>query len=208
MDDYLISHLMILMGLILVSTFFSAVETALLSFPKPVLDGRAQEGGLLGRAFKEWLDHPNRILTTILIGNNGVNIAASTLGAYMAVHYSEVYGWSRAATGTVASVTLTIFIIVFAEAIPKVTARANSIVAANWLIVPIYLFDKIMSPFTWALVHFMGLFLSKVGHPNVSLVTEEDIKQMIELGTESGTIHEEEKRMMHSVLKFTDTKVN
>jgi CBS domain containing-hemolysin-like protein len=108
----------------------------------------------------------------------------------------------------VASVTLTIFIIVFAEALPKVTARANSIAAANWLIVPIYLIDKLLSPFTWALVHFMGIFLSRVGHPNVSLVTEEDIKQMIELGTESGTIHEDEKKMMHSILKFTDTKVN
>ncbi len=208
MDDYLFSHLIILMGLVLVSMFFSAVETAILSYPKLVLEGRAQEASLLGRSFKEWRDHPNRILTTILIGNNGVNIAASTLVAYMAVHYAEANHWSPAATGTIASVTLTVFIIVFAEALPKVTARANSIAVANWLIIPIYLFDKLVSPFTWALVHFMGMFLSRVGHPNVSLVTEEDIKQMIELGTEAGTIHEEEKKMMHSVLKFTDTKVN
>ncbi len=208
MDDYLVSHLITLGFLILVSIFFSAVETALLSFPKALLESRAQEAGLLARAFREWRDHPNRILTTILIGNNGVNIAASTLVAYMAVHYSEAYGWSRTVTGTVASVTLTFFIIVFAEALPKVTARANTEPAAHWLIIPIYLFDKILSPFTWALVHFMGFFLSKVGHPNVSLVTEEDIKTMIEMGTESGTIHEDEKKMMHSILKFTDTKVN
>ncbi len=208
MDSYFLAHLIILSALILVSIFFSAVETSLLSFPRSMLDGKSQQPGLLGLAFKAWQEHPNRILTSILIGNNAVNIAATSLVAYSAVHLALVNNWSLPLTGTVASISVTIIIIVFAEALPKVAARSNSVLAATWLIVPIYFFDRLLSPFTWALVHMFGFFLSKVGHTNVSVVTEEDIKHMIEMGEESGTIQEEEKRMIHSVLKFTDTKAN
>ncbi len=207
-ENYLFSHLVVLAALVLVSMFFSAVETGLLSFPKPMLDSKSRHPSILGRAFKEWQDHPNRILTSILIGNNAVNIAATTLSAYTAVHVAEVLNWNRTAVGSVAFIAVTFILIVFGEVIPKVAARANSIWAATWLVVPIYLFDRILNPFTWLLVHAMGLFLSKVGHPTVSQVTEEDIKHMVEMGREAGTIQEEETDMIHSVLKFTDTKVN
>ncbi len=143
MENYLFSHLVILTALVLVSVFFSAVETGLLSFPKPMLDSKSRQTGILGRAFKEWQDHPNRILTSILIGNNAVNIAATTLSAYTAVHVAEVLNWNRTAVGTVAFIAVTFILIVFGKVIPKVAARANSIWTATWLVVPIYLFDRI-----------------------------------------------------------------
>jgi putative hemolysin len=209
MDTYLLSHLIVLGTLLLVSMFFSAVETSLLSFPRLALQRRAQEPGLLGGAFKEWQEHPNRILTSILIGNNAVSIAATTLVAYTAIHLAEVYQWSLAITGAVASVSITFIIIVFGEAIPKVAARNNSVRMATFLVIPVYLFDRLISPFTWALMMMIKSLLPKIlGRPNVVQVTEEDVKQLIEMGQKAGTIQEEEKNMIHSIFKFTDTKVN
>jgi putative hemolysin len=208
-DSYLLSHLIILLTLIIVSMFFSAVETSLLSFPRLALQRRALEGGLLGAAFKEWQEHPNRILTSILIGNNAVSIAATTLVAYTAIHLAEVYEWSRAATGAVASASITFVIIVFGEAIPKVAARNNTVRMATLLVVPIYLFDRLVTPFTWALMGLINKFLPKfLGHSAVVQVTEEDVKQLIEMGQKAGTIQEDEKNMIHSIFKFTDMKVS
>jgi putative hemolysin len=208
-DSYLLSHLIILATLIIVSMFFSAVETSLLSFPRLALQRRAQEAGLLGAAFKEWQEHPNRILTSILIGNNAVSIAATTLVAYTAIHLCDVYQWSRAVTGAVASVSITFIIIVFGEAIPKVAARNSTVRMATLLVVPIYLFDRLISPFTWALMSLITKLLPKfLGHSAVVQVTEEDVKQLIEMGHKAGTIQEDEQKMIHSIFKFTDMKVS
>lgn len=209
MESYLLSHLIILGALIVISMFFSAVETSLLSFPRLVLQRRAQEPGLLGAAFKEWQDHPNRILTSILIGNNAVSIAATTLVAYTAIHLAEMYEWSRTVTGAVASASITLIIIVFGEAIPKVAGRNNTVRMANLLVLPIYLFDRFISPFTWALMVLVKSFLPKfLGSSTLVEVTEEDVKQLLEMGHKAGTIQDEEQKMIHSIFKFTDTKAS
>lgn len=209
MDTYLLSHLIILVGLLLASMFFSAVEASLLSYPRLALQRKAQEPGLLGTAFKEWHEHPNRILTGILIGNNLVNIMATTLVAYTAVHVAEVCQWSRAMTGLVASVAIAVVLILFGETVPKVAARNNSVRMGNLLIVPIYLFDRLVGPFTWAMTGLVKGILPKfLGSSAVVQVTEEDVKQLIEMGQKAGTIQEDEKNMIHSIFKFTDTKVS
>jgi len=208
MDVYLALNLIILTGLLLISMFFSAVETSLLSFPKPLLQSHAERGGLLGVAFKEWQEHPNRILSSILIGNNASSVGATTLVAYMAVHLSQVNQWSLAVTGAVTSIAITFVIVVFCEALPKVVARSASTRMATLLVIPIFVFDKLMTPFTWALVQIFNRVLHKMGPSTVSQVTEEDIKQMMEMGQEAGTIQENEMNMIDSIFKFSDTKVN
>ena len=191
MDNYLITHLMLLGILILASMFFSAVETSLLSFPRPLLQSQLEIPGILGRAFKEWHDHPNRILTTILLGNNVANVAVTTLAAYMSIHFAEINNWSRAVTGTVVSGAVMVVLIIFGEAIPKVMARTHSVRAAPWLVVPIYLFDRVLSPVSWVLAHSVALLFPGLNQASAALVTEDDIKHLIEMGRESGSIHED-----------------
>jgi putative hemolysin len=206
-DTYLLSHLIVLGVLVLTSMFFSAVETSLLSYPRLLLQRRAQEGGLIGSAFKEWHDHPNRILTAILIGNNTVNIAATTLVAYMAIEFADLHHFSRAMAGTAASVSVIFVLVVFGEAIPKVTARSHSTAMGNWLIIPIYVFDRLLTPLTWAFGKFVAFFMPRLGQGSMVQVTEEDVKQLIQLGHDAGTIKDEEQKMIHSIFKFTDTQV-
>ncbi len=209
MDLYLAFNLIVLVFLLMCSMFFSAVETSLLSFPKAMIQQRAEEPGLLGSAFRAWREHPNRLLTTMLISSNGITIAATTLVAYVAVHVAEANGWNLVLTGTATSAAITVIIVVFCEVIPKVVARSASIRVATLLIIPLYFVDKLMTPFTWVLVKGLSRFMHKVGPAaSVSQVTEEDIKQMMEIGEEAGTIEEEEKEMIDSIFRFSDTQVN
>ncbi len=207
MDTYFLSHFIVLGTMVLTSMFFSAVETSLLSFPRLLLQRKAQEPGLLGAAFKEWHDHPNRVLTAILIGNNTVNVAATTLVAYMAIEYADFHHFGRGAAGTVASIAVTFVLVVFGEAIPKITGRSHSTVMATWLIIPIYLFDRLLTPLTWAFSQFVSLLFPRLGQTSLVKVTEEDVKQLLEMGHKAGTIQEDEQQMIHSIFKFSDTQV-
>lgn len=207
MDTYLLSHLIVLTVLVFVSMYFSAVETGLLSFPHALLQQHKDKPGFFGRAFKEWNDHPNRILTTILLGTNTVNVAVTTLAAYMAVHFAEINHWSRTLTGSAVSAAVMVVLIVFGEAIPKVMARIHTAAVTPWLVVPIYLFDRFLSPLNWLLGWTVARLFPGMGQATVALVTEDDVKHLIEMGRKAGTIQEEETKMIHSIFKFTDTKV-
>jgi CBS domain containing-hemolysin-like protein len=207
MDTYLFLHLWLLLGLLILAMFFAAVETTLLSLPRPLLKQRTQLPGPLGLAYRAWHDHPNRLLTSMLIGTNITTIAASTIAAYVAIHLSGIYGWSPTVTGTVVSVVVTLIIIIFAEALPKLAGRNFSTQMAGWLVIPIYLFDRVLSPFTWTMAKTLSGLFPGLSHNSVALVTEEDVKHLIDMGQEAGTIYEEEKQMIQSIFEFTDTKV-
>src|SRR6202044_1040121 len=99
-------------------------------------------------------------------------------------------------------------IVVFCEALPKVVARSTSERMAVLLVIPIYVFDKLMTPFTWTLVQIFHRLLPRMGDLTLSQVTEEDIKQMMEMGQEAGTIQENEKNMIYPIFKFSNTQVN
>src|SRR5258708_1239475 len=163
MDIYLLSHVIVFGVLVLLSMYFSAVETSLLSYPRALLESKAELPGLLGSAFKEWKNHPNRILTTILLGNNAVNVVITTLAAYMAIHFAEINHWNRVLMGTVASATVVIVLVVFGEAVPKVTARIHSAAVTPWLVIPIYLFDKLLSPVSWVLARVVSQLFPNLG---------------------------------------------
>jgi putative hemolysin len=208
LDYYLFTHLIVLAGMLLVSMFFSAVETSLLSAPRGLIQQHSDKPGLLGIAFREWAAHPNRILTTVLIGNNSFNVLATILAAYTAVHLADLNHWNQVVTGTVTSVFVTFIVIVFGEMIPKITARGQASRMVMWLIIPIYLIDRAIRPVTVGAARMLIFFIPRLANTTVSQVTEEDIKHLIEVGRQDGTIREDEQDMIHSVFKFSDTTVN
>jgi putative hemolysin len=208
MDYYLATHLIVLAGMLFVSMFFSAVETSLLSAPRNIIQQYSEKPGLLGAAFREWAEHPNRILTTVLIGNNSINVLATILAAYTAVHLADLNHWSQVVTGSVTSFFVTFIVIVFGEMIPKITARSLASRVVVWLILPIYLIDRVIRPFTIVMARVVIFFIPSLANASISQVTEEDIKHLIEVGRQDGTIREDEQDMIHSVFKFSDTTVN
>lgn len=202
----LVIHLALILVLLLLSLAFSATETSLLCLSKAQANQGAERGGLLGRAFQAWVRTPNHLLTSILVGNNTVNILASFLAAHLAESLAEANAWDPIWTGAAMSVTLTVTIVVFGEVLPKVSARTFPARISGWMIVPLYLFDRLIAPFTWVLNVFVRLLLPRA-ESSASLVTEEDIKLDLEMGVKLGTIEAAERRMIDSIFRFSDKKV-
>jgi CBS domain containing-hemolysin-like protein len=182
------------------SAFFSSSEVALISITRAKVRTLVNEHKKGAAALAALKENPDRILITILIGNNIVNIAAAAIATAIAI---GLYGdWGVGiATGIV-----TIILLVFGEIGPKMYAtRATEQFALT--VSPIILFlSRIVSPIIWGIEKVSNHFSE--GRENTGpFVTEQEIKEWIDVGKEEGTIEEEEKKMLYSVLEFGDTQV-
>ena len=210
MDAFLLADIVILIGLFLLSGLFSGSETALISLGRLRLAHAIEEGGKRGEALEIWRRDPNRLLTTILIINNIVNISASTVAAFMAVHLAELYDWNRAQLGTAVAAAVTIVIILFGEVTPKLLAIRFAEPLAGFIIRPLVLLDKLLSPLGRIIVAIANLFLRLSGQQpgtHVPVVTEEEITTLIKMGADAGVIEHNERKMLHGVISLGDMQV-
>jgi CBS domain containing-hemolysin-like protein len=183
---------------VLLSAFFSSSEVALISITKAkvrTLVNDKKPGALALATLKKSPDH---FLTTILIGNTIVNIAAASIATALAISIFGDIGVGIA-TGVVVIVLL-----VFGEIGPKIyaTRAADTFALA---IAPVVLFlSRILSPVIWV-VERVSPTLGPGKDTAEPAVTEEELKEWIDVGKEEGTIEQEEQDMLYSVLKFGDT---
>ena len=203
MDTYL--NVLILVILILLSGFFSASETALSAYRSNYLEKLDEEKHPKRYAvMKKWLKDPNSMLTGIVIGNNVVNILASSLATVVIVNYFGNKGSSVA----LATAIMTILILIFGEISPKLMARNNSAKIAEGVSVIIYVLSIIFTPFVYCLI-FISRFVGRILGVNMEspqlLITEEDIISYVNVGNAEGIIEEDEKEMIHSIVTLGET---
>ena len=183
---------------VLLSAFFSSSEVALISIHRAKVRTLVNEGRPGSKAIAMLKESPERLLITILIGNNIVNIAAASIATAIAIQRFGDFGVGIA-TGFVVIVLL-----VFGEIGPKIYAsRASDSFALT--VAPIILFlSRLLSPVIWLVKRVSpSLGIGKeIGEP---VVTEEEIKEWIDVGKEEGTIEQGEQDMLYSVLEFGDT---
>lgn len=184
--------------------FVSAAETALTSLSEAKTRQILETKKRRVKALKLWLNHPNRVLTTLLVGNN---IAGSLSAAIATVLAGEMF--DNFAIGIAAGVT-TLVLLVFGEVTPKTFARHNAEAIAPLamtLLMPFYwLFYPLVFMLTWTAaiaVRLLGGRSSSKG----PLATEEDITYMIRLGNKEGVLATAEGEMLESVIEFRDTLV-
>lgn len=203
----MLTALIVLGTLILIffSMMFSAAETAFFSINKlrlRFLRDKKHKGALKAGKL---LDDKERLLNTVLVGNNIVNIGLSVLFTSLAL---TVFGpQGRSLSVALASVSATVLLLIFGEILPKTAAAACPESVAFKLAGPItffsYLFNPLVRFFTLLCSHLIALFGIKLVSPSVSF-TEEEIKTFIEVGGEEGLIHSAGEKMMHNVFTFTD----
>ncbi|MFH2068411.1 MAG: hemolysin family protein [Candidatus Omnitrophota bacterium] len=196
-----------LLGLILLlvlSAFFSAAETSLTSLGKLKVKALIDLEGRRAEVLNLWLKNPARLLTTILIGNNIVNVSASVLAAYLAIK-----AWGNKGVG-IATGLMTFLILVFAEIIPKTFARHHYEKVALVIIWPLLSISYLLNP----VVRFFVLISEGIirlfgGHltPETSHISTEEIRTLIDIGGEEGALAEEEREMLSSVIEIRDTAV-
>ena len=203
MDTYL--NVLILVILILLSGFFSAAETALSAYRSNYLEKLDEEKHPKKYAvMKKWLKDPNAMLTGIVIGNNVVNILASSIATVVIVNYFGNKGSSVA----LATAIMPIMILIFGEISPKLMARNNSAKIAEKVSVIIYVLSIILTPAVYCLI-FISRFVGRILGVNMTspqlMITEEDIISFVNVGNAEGIIEEDEKEMIHSIVTLGET---
>ena len=187
------------------SAFFSSAESAFISLPKLRIRYLVESKVKGAEKLAKIAEKPERVLATVLLGNNLVNIAAATLGTIMAV---AVFGlpWGP----IIATVGVTALILVFGDVIPKTFgmhhAQRLSLMYAN----PLKIIEFCFYPFILALER-IGLRLTKmvaVSEQDKKSISEGEIRSAINVGESEGVVEGHEAEMLHKVFEFTDRPVS
>lgn len=195
----LFDQIVILIVLLLLSGFFSSAETALFSISKAKAIHLAKEKGKVNALIKKMKDDPHRLLSTILIGNNVVNVGASAMATAMAISLL-----SSNAVG-IATGIMTFLILIFGEIFPKSIATRNNILIARIVIFPLYWLSILFTPII-VLLNFIPKLTGKI--QKRPKVTEEELMTMVEVVEEEGEIKEEERELIYNIFEFDDTKAS
>ncbi len=198
-----LGQIVVLFLLLICSAFFSASETAIFSSKKVRIRHLAEEGDPRAILTSRLLEQPNRLISTILVGNNVVNIGATALATTLAI---GIFGDTGAG---IATGFMTVIILVFGEITPKTLAsrRAEEVALKtsrfiNTLGIILWPLIKVLNLLTNALIKIFG------GQSKESpLVTEEEIRMLVNVGQEEGLLDQDEREMINSIFEFDETLV-
>jgi len=190
------TQLFFLVLCLVLSAFFSASETALFSISKVKALHLAKYGTRFDSLIMRMKDKPHTLLTTILIGNNLVNIGGSSLATAIVIER-----FNSNAVG-IATGIMTFLILVFGEIFPKSFAAHNNIMVARIVIYPLFWFSKFFFPIIVTL-NFIPKILGPFSIPPA--VTEDELMTMVEVVEEGGEIKEEEREFISNIFGFDDT---
>lgn len=187
--------------LVALSGFFSGSETALMSVNKIRIRELANEGDRKAEIVDRLLADHTRLLATILIGNNLVNIAASAIATSLAI---EIFGSSGVgiATGIV-----TLIILIFGEITPKSIGNRRAVKYSKLVAPILFWMERLLSPLITLFVMVIRLFVGEGNLLSTSFLSEEEIRRFVNVSEEEGVIKRTERKMINSIFEFDDTTV-
>lgn len=203
MDPASIIQLIILFLLIMLSAFFSSAETSLTTVNKLKIRSLAEDGDKRAIILMKVTSNSSKMLSAILIGNNIVNISASSLAT---IFTQSIFSNSAVSLSTG---ILTLVILVFGEITPKTTAAlysenmaltyARVVYALMWLLTPVIFFINLLSSIVLKLLHI---------NPDAKTVTitEGELRTIVDVSHEEGVIESEEREMIKNVFDFGDAQ--
>ena len=202
MDSEEALQILIIIGLLALSAFFSSSETALMTVNKIRIRNLADAGLSRAKVLMKIFDDQPKMLSAILIGNNIVNISASALMTVVVTHrFGDRY--VGIATGV-----LTLLVLIFGEITPKTSATLYSETMALRSAKPIYLIMRVLTPVIFV-VDRLALLVLKLLHidpdKKQEAITEDELRTIVEVSHEEGVIESDEKKMIYNVFDFGDS---
>jgi CBS domain containing-hemolysin-like protein len=196
-------YIFLLVVCLLFSAFFSGSETAFISLQRFHLEYLISTNVKGAKNVARLIERPERFLSVVLFGNTLVNAAATALATSLAV-----YWWGERGI-IIATVVLTVVLLIFCEVTPKTIAAQYSEKLSLLLHRPLRFISWLFSPFVVALSWLSAGFTRIVGGTPVpqSIISDEEIRTMISVGREEGTVEEDEARLLHRVFDFGDRPV-
>ncbi|MBO6214325.1 MAG: HlyC/CorC family transporter [Lachnospiraceae bacterium] len=201
MEDGVPLQLIILVILLILSAFFSSAETALTTVSLVKMRSLANEGDKRAARVIKVREDPGRMLSAILIGNNLVNISASSLATSVAISIVGSVG-AGIATGI-----LTFLILIFGEITPKTMATLKANELSLYFAGPIWMLMRVFTPVIFIVNHISIGLLRMMGISRddaAAGMTPEELRLIVDASHESGKIEEEEKDYIHKLFDFSD----
>ena len=196
-------QLMILILLILLSAFFSSAETAMTTVNKIRILGLVEEGNKRARTLQKIIDNPGKLLSTILIGNNIVNLSASSLATTWT---TRVFGSAYIGISTG---ILTLMVLLFGEITPKTMATIYSEKISLLYAPVIYFLMRVLTPVIFVVNKLSTgvlLLLRIDSNDKQNQITEQELRTFVDVSHEEGVIEKEERQMIYNVVDFGDSQ--
>ncbi|MBL0731923.1 MAG: HlyC/CorC family transporter [Desulfosarcina sp.] len=204
MEITLYINIGIIIFLLIFSGFFSGSEAALFSLSTIQRERIKKDGGKRALVIEKLLKQPRRLIVTILIGNDLVNIAASVVAAYLCVSLFGSHGkW-------VAMAAMTPLTLVFAEVIPKTVSINNNERLAPFAAGIISSFAAVIAPLRWSFDSTAQILIRLTGAAGAGrspAIMEDDFLDMVNLSHEGGELKGVERDLIHNVFEFSDAHV-
>ncbi|MFO0793061.1 MAG: hemolysin family protein [Candidatus Brocadiaceae bacterium] len=199
----IIFMIILFFALLFVSAFFSLTETALFSLNKIRLDFLIKQKDKRAISIYNIINEPDRLLSTILTGNNIVNTIVSTIGTTIAIYYLHAWGV------ILAPIIVALVLLLFGETFPKVLATQFPEQFSLWIVKPYEWIRWILSPsvtlITYLTYHFFKLFGIKIEYKK-TIFNREEVRHIIKESGETGLLAEGEHKILHRVFEFSDKR--
>ena len=192
MDSILI---ILLIACLIGSAFFSGIEIALAKVNKQRLARAAEKNEKGAKLALSFVENYNDTITTILIGNNLVNIAASSMASIL---FAQIYPVN---SELIATIVVTLAILTFGEVLPKSIASSYSFKVSKALSIPLKFFHVIFSPITKIVKKMLNGFVTLLSKSKENVVTdEEELIEMVDTLEEQGLINEETQELITNAI--------
>ena len=192
----------VLVVLVAFSAFFSASETAFSSLNQIRLKSRADDGDRTAARVLAMAEKYDKLLSTILVGNNIVNIAAASIGTII---FTQMLGAERGAT--VSTIVLTIVVLIFGEVTPKSLAKEMPETVATAVAPALSLLMLVFTPLTWLFSQWKRLLNHFVHSSESDTITEGELMTMVSEAENDGELTDRESELIRSAIEFDDVEV-
>ena len=182
------------------SAYFSASETAYNSVNKVRLKNLDEKGNIGARRALQLIENYEKLLSTILVGNNIVNIAATSVATVICVRR-----WGSDSGSAIATVIITIVLLLFGEITPKTLAIGSAGSFSMLVSGSLQFFMVILTPLTWLFGLWQKLLLKIFKPKDDNAVTDEEILTIVRTAEEEGEIDKQESTLIHNSIDFNET---
>lgn len=198
MDSHSIGLILALIVLVALSAFFSATETAYMSLNRVRIKNMATDGDRRARRVMKLLDSYDRLLATVLIGNNIVNISSASIATVLFVSFFKNNG------ATVSTVVMTVVVLIFGEITPKSLAKEAADSFALKVSGPVTVLNTLFFPLSFLLIHLKSAVTRLIRVEKSGGITEDELLTLVDEAEQDGGIDSGEKELFHNVIEFTD----
>lgn len=197
-------YVIILIALLILSGFFSATETAFTSLNRARLKVYADDGNKSAKKALKYTENYDKLLYTILIGNNIVNLTLATISTLL---FSEIIKSSASLAATLSTIISTIMVLIFGEITPKTLAKESPEKVAMFVCPIVDFCTVILYPLNLIFTGWKALMKKVFKFKGDDVITEEELLTYIEEAKEDGTLDNNEKELLSSAIEFNDAEV-